>query len=70
MIWYAILPVVAWFVLGIIKFGINAIRFGGAGEAKKRAGNGGFPSTHTSVVTTTIAYIGFMEGLTSLVLAF
>jgi uncharacterized protein len=62
MIWYTILPIVGWFTSGVLKFLINAIRFGGFEQAKQQAGNGGFPSTHTTVVTSTLSYIGFMEG--------
>ncbi|MCX7569685.1 divergent PAP2 family protein [Tumebacillus sp. DT12] len=60
--WYAILPLVGWFVSGVTKFLINTIRFGRE-EGKKRAGNGGFPSTHTTTVTSPVAYIGWMEGV-------
>lgn len=42
---------------------INYIRFGK--EAKQRVGNGGFPSTHTTVVTTPSMLIGLSEGFNS-----
>ncbi|MEQ2527538.1 divergent PAP2 family protein [Bacillaceae bacterium CLA-AA-H227] len=60
---YFIAPFIGWFVSGIIKFIINYIRFGE--EAKKRIGNGGFPSTHTTIMTTTTLLIGLAEGFLS-----
>jgi hypothetical protein len=60
---YFLAPIIAWFVAGGLKFAINAIRFGA--EAKKRIGNGGFPSNHTTIVTTVTMLIGFQEGFNS-----
>jgi hypothetical protein len=60
---YFLAPIIAWFVAGGLKFFINLIRFGG--EAKKRIGNGGFPSNHTTIVTTVTMLIGFHEGFDS-----
>lgn len=60
---YVFMPAVAWLVSGTVKFILNYIRFGS--EARQRMGNGGFPSTHTTVVTATIALIGFREGFTT-----
>lgn len=57
---YAILPMIAWFCSGVTKFMINYIRFGA--EARERVGNGGFPSTHTAVVSSAVMLIGFKEG--------
>lgn len=57
---YAILPMIAWLVSGCLKFAINYIRFGQ--EARSRIGNGGFPSTHTAVVSSAVMLIGFIEG--------
>ncbi|WP_134703720.1 divergent PAP2 family protein [Ammoniphilus sp. YIM 78166] len=57
---YAILPMLAWLFSGCMKFAINYIRFGK--EAKSRIGNGGFPSTHTAVVSSAVMLIGFKEG--------
>jgi hypothetical protein len=60
--YYYFSPIIAWFVAGGLKFLINYIRFG---EAKKRIGNGGFPSNHTTIVTTVTMLIGFHEGFDS-----
>ena len=57
---YAVLPMLAWLCSGCLKFAINYIRFGS--EAKRRVGNGGFPSTHTAVVSSAVMLIGFKEG--------
>lgn len=62
---YVIAPFIGWFISGFIKFAINYIRFGS--DAKNRIGNGGFPSTHTCIMTTTISLIGWNEGFTSAV---
>ena len=57
---YAVLPMIAWFCSGVLKFSINYLRFGK--EARQRVGNGGFPSTHTAVVSSAVMLIGFKEG--------
>lgn len=57
---YALAPLIGWLVAGCMKFAVNFIRFGC--EAKERIGNGGFPSNHTTIMTTTIMLIGFKEG--------
>ncbi|MCP3776529.1 divergent PAP2 family protein [Paenibacillus sp. MZ04-78.2] len=38
---------------------MNHLRYG---NARERIGNGGFPSNHTTIVTTTTMLIGFREG--------
>jgi uncharacterized protein len=60
---YFLAPFIGWLVSGIIKFMINYLHFGA--EAKERIGNGGFPSTHTTVVTTPTVLIGLNEGFLS-----
>jgi acid phosphatase family membrane protein YuiD len=57
---YILTPFIAWLVAGCLKFAINYMRFGN--EAKERIGNGGFPSNHTTIMTTTVMLIGFREG--------
>lgn len=57
---YAVLPLLAWLASGCLKFAINYMRFGK--EARSRIGNGGFPSTHTAVVSSAVMLIGFKEG--------
>ena len=59
---YALAPFIGWLVSGITKFLINYLRFGQ--EAKNMVGNGGFPSTHTTVMVTTVFLIGLQEGFT------
>lgn len=60
---YFLAPFIGWVVSGTLKFIINRIRFGA--EAKKRMGNGGFPSTHTTTIFTPTMLIGFHEGFFS-----
>ncbi|MGG2479262.1 divergent PAP2 family protein [Brevibacillus borstelensis] len=57
---YALAPFIGWLVSGTVKFFINYLRFGK--EARSKIGNGGFPSTHTTVMVTSIALIGLREG--------
>lgn len=59
---YAVAPFIGWIVSGITKFLINYLRFGA--RAKEMVGNGGFPSTHTTVMVTTVFLIGLREGFT------
>ncbi|GMA97554.1 divergent PAP2 family protein [Pelosinus sp. IPA-1] len=58
---YAVMPVFAWLVAGSVKFVVNYIRF--RKEAVNLIGNGGFPSTHTTVISSTVFFIGFTEGI-------
>ncbi|MBN6187006.1 divergent PAP2 family protein [Aneurinibacillus sp. BA2021] len=57
---YALAPFIGWFVAGVMKFCVNYMRFGS--EARSRIGNGGFPSNHTTIMTTTVMFIGFHDG--------
>lgn len=61
--YYCVVPFIAWLVAGTLKFIINRYRFGK--DAKKYIGNGGFPSNHTTVVTTITWLIGLREGFDS-----
>ena len=63
MIYYFIAPIIGWLVSGIIKYIINYFRY--EGKAKEHIGTGGFPSTHTTVITTPTVLIGLKEGFTS-----
>lgn len=58
---YFLAPFIGWFVSGCLKYIINRIRFGRV-AAQKYAGNGGFPSTHTSTIATVTFLVGFSEG--------
>lgn len=60
---YALVPIMAWFVAGSLKFMINYIRF--QKQAVNLIGNGGFPSTHTTIVSSTVFLIGLSEGFSS-----
>jgi uncharacterized protein len=60
---YFLAPFIGWLVSGVFKFIINYYRFGA--DAKNRIGNGGFPSTHTTVMTTPTMMIGLNEGFFS-----
>jgi acid phosphatase family membrane protein YuiD len=57
---YPALPFIAWLVSGTLKYAVNRVRHGG--EARQLIGNGGFPSTHTSVVSSVTMLIGFDQG--------
>jgi uncharacterized protein len=58
---YALMPFLAWFVAGAMKFVINSIR------AKQLAfgliGYGGLPSNHSAIVSSMAALIAFKEGI-------
>lgn len=60
---YFIAPIIGWFVSGTIKYIINYFRY--EGKAKEHIGTGGFPSTHTTVITAPTVLIGLKEGFTS-----
>lgn len=57
---FILTPFIAWLVAGVTKFIINYIRYNR--KAFSLIGNGGFPSTHTTVVTSTTMLIGFYKG--------
>ncbi|WP_374703351.1 divergent PAP2 family protein [Bacillus sp. V3-13] len=57
---YFLIPFIAWFVAGSTKFMVNYLRF--RKNAFQLIGNGGFPSTHTTIVTSITMLIGFTEG--------
>jgi acid phosphatase family membrane protein YuiD len=57
---FALIPLIAWVVSGCLKFAVNSFKHGH--EARKHVGNGGFPSTHTSVISSATMLIGFAAG--------
>lgn len=57
---FALVPPIAWIVSGCLKFAFNSFKYGK--EARRHVGNGGFPSTHTSVVSSIAMLIGFAVG--------
>ena len=60
MMKYVVLPFIAWFLAGALKFCINTVRFGA--KARGLIGYGGFPSTHTTILSAVVWYIGISEG--------
>jgi len=57
---YVLLPFISWLIAGSTKFLVNSLRF--KGEGFKRIGNGGFPSTHTTIVTSVVMFLGLQWG--------
>ena len=60
---YIITPFLAWLIAGSTKFAINSIKAKSA--AFKQIGYGGFPSNHSSIVTSIAWLIAFKEGVES-----
>lgn len=60
---YIITPFMAWLIAGTSKFFINSIKAKSA--AFKQIGYGGFPSNHTSIVTSIAWLIAMKEGVAS-----
>jgi acid phosphatase family membrane protein YuiD len=60
---YVLAPFLGWFFSGVTKFLINYLRYGSISMAKSRMGNGGFPSTHASIMSTTTTLIGWEVGI-------
>jgi len=58
---YALVPLMAWLMAGTLKFIVNFIRF--RGQAVRLIGNGGFPSNHTTIMSSTVFLIGLSEGV-------
>lgn len=58
---YLITPVLTWLAVGPIKFLINSARQ--RRWAFDLIGNGGFPSNHSAVVTSTATLIALREGM-------
>lgn len=65
---YVILPFAAWVIAGCLKFAVNFIRRGK--EAKSLIGYGGFPSTHTTILSSGVFSVGFSEGFQTPIFAF
>lgn len=57
---YVMLPFLAWIVAGCCKFAVNFLRSGH--QAKELIGYGGFPSTHTTVLSSVVFFAGFQYG--------
>jgi acid phosphatase family membrane protein YuiD len=58
---YLVTPFLTWLVVGPIKFLINSARH--RRWAFDLVGNGGFPSNHSSVVTSMATLIALREGI-------
>ncbi|TDL76488.1 divergent PAP2 family protein [Peribacillus frigoritolerans] len=61
---YFLAPFLGWLVSGSMKFLIHYYQYGYK-HALRKIGNGGFPSTHTTVVMTPTTLIGLNEGFFS-----
>lgn len=57
---YILLPFLAWVIAGCCKFAVNTLRHGRG--AKRLIGYGGFPSTHTTVLSSVVFFAGFQLG--------
>lgn len=57
---YVMLPLLAWIIAGCCKFAVNFLRNGR--QAKQLIGYGGFPSTHTTVLSSVVFFAGFQLG--------
>lgn len=57
---YVVCPFFAWLCAGSLKFAVNTLR--SRSLAWQQIGYGGFPSTHTSIVTATAALVALREG--------
>ncbi|WP_028128662.1 divergent PAP2 family protein [Selenomonas sp. AE3005] len=60
---YVLIPFLSWCIAGCLKFVINCLRFGR--KAKSMIGYGGFPSTHTTIMSSVVFFAGFKEGFTT-----
>ena len=60
---YILIPFLAWCVSGCLKFCINYFRFGN--KAYELIGYGGFPSTHTTIISSVVFLCGFTEGFST-----
>lgn len=57
---YIALPFLAWIIAGCCKFFVNFLRNGC--QARQLIGYGGFPSTHTTVLSSVVFFAGFQLG--------
>ena len=60
---YVTAPVIAYVCAGSLKFAINSMRV--RNLAFSQIGLGGMPSTHTTIVSSVLALVGFREGIAS-----
>ena len=58
---YILCPLVAWLLAGSTKFLVNSAR--GKKLAFDAIGYGGFPSTHSAIVSATVVMIALREGV-------
>lgn len=59
---YILLPFLSWWVSGGLKFFVNFLRTGSIEGARHLIGYGGFPSTHTATLSSTVFFVGFTTG--------
>ena len=60
---YAIAPLLAYLLAGSLKFLVNSVRLGRLATAE--IGLGGFPSTHTAIVSSVLVLVALREGFAS-----
>lgn len=60
---YAIAPLLAYLLAGALKFLVNSIRLRRLATAE--IGLGGFPSTHSAIVSSVLALVALREGISS-----
>jgi acid phosphatase family membrane protein YuiD len=60
---FPLMPFVAWLASGVLKFCVNSLR--NRRLAFDLIGYGGFPSTHSTIVSSTVTLIALKEGLSS-----
>lgn len=60
---YAVAPLLAYLLAGSLKFLVNSVRLRRLATAE--IGVGGFPSTHTAIVSSVLALSALREGISS-----
>ena len=60
---YALAPLLAYLLAGSLKFLVNSVRLRKLATAE--IGVGGFPSTHTAIVSSVLALVALREGISS-----
>ena len=64
---FILILLITWLINGLIKFLINSILYKNKGL--KLIGYGGFPSTHSAIISSLFFYIGMTEGFNSVIMA-
>lgn len=64
---YLLLLIITWLINGSIKYAVNYYFYNK--KALQLIGYGGFPSTHTAMITALLFYVGFSENFNHVVIA-